>query len=99
MGDWIFPDCLSSQEIEAVRPVLDKLESSVPLPPEPYTSWGQALLDELQGRTDEGPVALPTAYLYQLADQCLRGNFKPLLAYRVLAKRLNTFLAAPRAAD
>lgn len=88
-----FPTGLRDSEIKTIREVV----SDMPLHPQPvpegYSSWEQALLDELSGVHEATPLSQPVAYFMTLVRTCKEGHFAPQQAYRILARRLNKRLA------
>lgn len=84
-----FPTGLRDSEIKTIREAVSG-QHLYPLPvPEGYSSWEQALLDELGGAHEATPLVQPVLYFLTLVRACKEGHFIPQQAYRVLARRLN----------
>ncbi len=75
----IFPKSLTSNQKHLIMLHLQRLPSSLPNPPQPWASWNQVLLDELEGRIAIGkkgrnipvwnPVSLMATYCKRLSSK------------------------------
>lgn len=75
----VFPDSITDNQKHLIKLSLRRLPATLPAPPEPWDSWHQLLLDELDGRIKAGqankcapvwnPVSLMVTYCKRLAQK------------------------------
>lgn len=88
-------DLFSPQAVALVKIWLCRLPQTE-APPQGYSSWAQALLDELSGKAEEVPIRNPVSYLTAFINAHRRGTFRLDYAYRILEKRLTTHISNPK---